>query len=44
VHSKSLGFPCGRVTPLIDIVIDWFTPVSHAKYADMMIGDLDKEL
>jgi hypothetical protein len=32
------------VTPLIGIAIDWFTSVSHTKYAHMMTGDLDKEL
>jgi hypothetical protein len=39
-----LGFPRARVTHPIAIVIDWFTPVSHATYADIMIGDLDKKL
>jgi hypothetical protein len=39
-----LGFPRGRVTPVTDIVIDWFTHVSQTKYADIMTEDLDKEL
>jgi hypothetical protein len=37
-----LGFPHGRVTPLIGTVIDWFTRVSHTKYADIMTGDPDR--
>jgi hypothetical protein len=39
-----LGLPRGRVTPLISIVIDWFTPVGHTKYTDITTGDLGKEL
>jgi hypothetical protein len=39
-----LGFTRGRVTSLVDIVIDWFPPVIHTKYASIMTGDLDKEL
>jgi hypothetical protein len=39
-----LGFPDGRVTLLIGVEIDWFTLVSHIVYADIVIGDLDKEL
>jgi hypothetical protein len=44
IAFKNLGFPRRYVTPLIGIVIDWFTPVSHKKYADIMTEDLDKEL
>jgi hypothetical protein len=39
-----LGFPRGSVTPLAGIVIDWFTPASHPKDAEIMTGNLNKEL
>jgi hypothetical protein len=42
--DSDLGIPCGRVTPFIGIVIVWFTPVSHIKHADIMTGDLNREV
>jgi hypothetical protein len=38
------GFPRGRVTLLMGTVIDWFTPVSHTKYAHIITEDFNKEL